>query len=1761
MSTNGGKGLAIAAAVVVAAVAGGLGWWAGASSSRDSSLPATATQSSRSPHQAARGDLPPGVSPLPDARPAAPEPVSNAQAKTFAPLQCQARQFNGTLALAVTFSQPVDRQADLRQWVQVRDAGRVSRDSDEPPVEGSARATAVTAGNLDAQLRQSSKPVAGSWVVGDDARVVYFPYVQASRRYLVQFAEGLKGGRGDSKLAAASFCDMDTEVMPAAFYFASKGVVLPARQNGGLPVATVNVSEVDVQFLRVDPAQMPDFFESILGVKPPRADAEPVLDQDATEGEDDHDEDAYYGSKSLKGLVGIYDLDRLRRLSTSVFQGRFMTDPTPDRRNVTFLPVERIDALSAPGIYVAVMTQPGRFQYESQVTYFYVSDIGLHARRYENAIDAFVVSLTSGEPQKETTAELVDGTGRVLATARSDAMGHVHFDGRFETASVLRAVRGKEMTVLALGEPALDLSEFDVGGLPSTENKLFVYAGRNLYRPGETFSVSVLSRNPDGKTVSPAPLTATLKRADGRTVRTALWQPRADVPGYTEQQIVLPEDAQTGAWRLELRVDPAQRKPDVAWTFQVEEFLPERMTLTLDAPDPVPAASQAFSVNVQGDYLYGAPAAGNRLLATVQTRRDRYALANQWPGFVFGDVADDSRKSFRELEEMALDETGAAEIEVTPALDGVRSPMTVSVSTSLLESGGRPVVRSLERSIWPVDTMIAIRPLFEKDVTREGAPANVEFVRVNRQGGLAPVGNAKLKLFKEKREYYWRFDDQRGWNSGYTESEELLESRTLELKGRTPVTLPVNWGRYRIEVEDPETGATLRYRFYAGWDAQDAETLGNRPDRVQMQLGGVPATPGQPIQLRLTPPHDGQALITVEGNGQLWSKWVAAKASGTDVEIALDAAWRRQDLYVTAVVFRPGNQGDRVTPARAVGMVYIPMANAQRKLDVSIDAPAKALPDTKVSSQVQVKGAQPGQSVYVTVSAVDVGILNVNRYATPDPFAYFFGKHRYSPELLDMYGKLIEKMPGVAGRLRWGGDADQRGDSRSLPKKVKLVDIFSGLVELDNQGRATVPLAVPDFNGTLRLMAVAFDDQHYGNAEREMQVAAPVIAELNTPRFITPGDEAAIALDVTNMSGVAREVTIDLQANAPLRIADGRRTVKLADKQRTILRFTATGTGGYGPGLIKLDVDAAAAKDATGRSAVAYRVVRESILQVQAPYAQTRRVEQVRIAPGEQFTVPPEWTASLLPGTTTMSVALSASLPFDVPRLVRDLLTYPYGCTEQTISSAMPWLLIDDKTAGQYQLELKGDFATQRQTRVAGAISKLAGTRNGSGAYSLWGSGERDVWITTYAASFLQSARAAGFTVPDRDLDVSRQWLLTTLQRSHDAFGTWSTELRRQMRQGTVQSSGVSVLRNDHQRFAGLAAAAWVLARDGRAPLSTVRALFDGYAQRSRSPLPLVHLAVAFKLMGDAPRAEKAAQMALTRDYGIGRDDSGRVDEWLGDYGSPVRDLAMAYALLTEHDLVPQRREALLPLLATQLAGRTYFSTQEQLALILAARATGSGDKPWQVQWQSGTTTRTVSGKDMESLAIPAASAAATQIVNTGDTAVFAAFDVQGTAQRPPAPDRRTVDIQRAWYRPDGRAWDGGALRTGDMLVVHLHARSRTLMPDALIVDQVPAGLEVENLNLAQGPGMNDWKIAGKVVSQAMADTRIAHTEFRDDRYVAAVRLGEGDVDVFYMVRVVTPGRFAVPAPTVEAMYRPELRATGDTWRDIDIRDREAARP
>ncbi|MBI3711944.1 MAG: alpha-2-macroglobulin family protein, partial [Burkholderiales bacterium] len=1149
--------------------------------------------------------------------------------------ECVARLFEDKPALAVMFSQSVEGSQALDQLIEVRDIGesakskkkKRSSEDDQEPQSASESASANSA------VAAQGEVVKGGWIVSDNPRVLLFPYVKAGREYKVQVNAALTAA-GGKKLEQAKNCTVLSDEMSPSFFFASKGTVLPAGLNGGLPVVTVNVPEVDVEFLRVAPEKLSKFVDMVSGKK--RRSAE-----DGRE-EDDYYYDDYYNDKNkLKGMSSGWQLNSLQGIATSVYQNRFITNEIPNSRKVSFLPVEKIPELKEPGIYVAVMRRPGFFDYEFQVTYFYVSDIGLHVRRYGKQTDVFTTSLREGKAQGGVALSVLGESGKVLLAAKTDGDGHGVLPELPDSARLLLAQRGKETSILVLQEPGLDLAEFDIGGHLPRDAKLFVWSGRDLYRPGEKFTASVMVRSAEGIAVPAVPIKVDLKKPSGDVVSSGIWQPNPKTPGYLQHHIDLPLDAATGKWTLELRADPSSKRADALYSFQVEEFLPERMKLSLKSPSAPLNEGENFNVEVQGDYLYGAPAAGNRLLGSVAQERARNPLPKEWPGFIFGDFADDAKKQRKELDETALDDSGKAQVDV-PFTTEANSPLKVRAAFSLLESGGRPVVRSIERIWWPDKNLIALRPAFDGDVTREGSMAEFEVIRVNDAGKFAGLKQADFKLVREDREYYWRFEAGRGWHSGYSEAEETVHAGAIDLRNRAKLMVPVNWGRYRLEIRDPETELTARYRFYAGWNAQDSENIGNRPDRVRLQLEGAPAKPGTDIKLKIVPPHDGEALVLVEADKVLWSKRVAVSTDGTTVTIPVDKNWNRSDMYVSTVVFRPGSAGDKVTPARAVGLTWLPLARDARKLRVALTAPAQVEPEKRMSAKIKVDNAA-GKKAMITVSAVDVGILNITSFKTPDPFDFFFGKHRFGAEISDIYGKLIERMDGTPGKIKWGGDAAKR-DTKSMPKKVKLIDIFSGPVQLNDKGEAEVPLQIPDFNGTLRLMVVAATDDAYGSTDKEVVVSAPIVAEIAMPRFIGPGDNSTFALDVTNMMQGEQNIQIKLAADKLLKIADAERKLTLAPKQRNILRFNVTPTEPFGLSRISLDLKTAGAKPVV--------IHREFALQIQPPVPREQDARRIRIEPGATQKLDANMVERFYRGSATLSVAMSNRPPLNVRSIV-----------------------------------------------------------------------------------------------------------------------------------------------------------------------------------------------------------------------------------------------------------------------------------------------------------------------------------------------------------------------------------------------------------------------------------------------------------------------------------------------------------------------------
>ena len=143
--------------------------------------------------------------------------------------------------------------------------------------------------------------------------------------------------------------------------------------------------------------------------------------------------------------------------------------------------------------------------------------------------------------------------------------------------------------------------------------------------------------------------------------------------------------------------------------------------------------------------------------------------------------------------------------------------------------------------------------------------------------------------------------------------------------------------------------------------------------------------------------------------------------------------------------------------------------------------------------------------------------------------SWYFGKRSLGVEIRDFYGQLIDGRNGKRGQIREGGDSDALA-SRGAPPEIKLVALYSGIVALDADGNATVHLDIPDYNGRLRLMAIAWDAEKVGSGEAGLVVRDPIVVTMAMPRFLAPGDKSQITVSLENISGPAGDYQLAFTA-------------------------------------------------------------------------------------------------------------------------------------------------------------------------------------------------------------------------------------------------------------------------------------------------------------------------------------------------------------------------------------------------------------------------------------------------------------------------------------------------------------------------------------------------------------------------------------------------------------------------------------------------------
>ena len=1457
---------------------------------------------------------------------------------------------------------------------------------------------------------------------------------------------------------------------PVTLAFRSRAYILPKASRQGIPLSTVNVERAEIKVLRINDKNL---IAEITGER-------------------------------IRELLYAHSARRIEDTQGElVWTGRMGIQGERNKEAVTALPFADIVKQPKPGIYVVLARSIGKKTgdddgdgYSEWATqWVVVTDIGVSTYSGEGGLSVFLRSYETAQPRAGVEVRLVARNNEVLGTATSDAGGRVTFapgllrgTGGNRAAALLMTTADGEFAFIDLIRTAFDLTDRGVGGRAAPSGAdAFVYAERGVYRPGETVHLAALLRDINARAMGDTPLVLRLVRPDGVEAQRFTLRPKG-AGGYSVS-VPLAKSAPTGSWRVFAHVDP--KGPAVGSTgFKVEDFVPERLEMTLSAEPKMLAPDKPVKIAVVGRFLYGAPAADLAVDGEATIRLDP-APFPAFKDYVFGLVQERFDAKRKEIAAARTDAKGEAALALR--LDekfATTRPLAADIRVTLNEEGGRAIERL-------VSVPVAHRPLYlglrldgDDSTVADGKAAKFFAVAVDREGNRKAAGKLNYELVREVFEYQWYNSDGR-WNYRGVVRDEPIEKGALDIAADKPAELSFArpGGRYRLTIVDDATGAAASYRFSFGWTyAGESEEV---PDKLQVRLDKASYKAGETAKLSIRAPFAGVVHVVVASDRVLMSRHETIAEGGKVIDIAVDESWGT-GVYVLATAYRPNGKAERLGPSRAIGVAYLGRDTSERLLTVKLGAPEMMTPRNKLEVKVAVDGAR-GEPVFLTLAAVDDGVLSLTGYRTPAPDAHFYAKRKLALELRDDYGRLIDAYAGRLGEIRQGGDGEARHLGGLDVSTIQVVSLFSGIVKADEKGEVTVSLDVPDFNGRLRVMAVAWTASKVGKAQQNVTVRDPVVSTVTLPRFLAPDDRGRMTVVIHNVDGTPGAYRVRLATDSAVGVAGQlEQTAILAKDQRQHFAFTLVGLR---PGTSAIRLEIAGPNN--------FALTRNWDIAVRPAQANVAKYLVSQLTKGEAFTLDQKALGEFLPGTASLYLTVGTTPDLGVADLLASLDRYPYGCAEQVTSRALPLLYLAEVAQA---IGIAKDEPTIRN-RVQGAIFRVLGMQARDGGFGMWNSYDASGgWLTAFIMDFLTQAKAKGYVVPDI------------------AFEQGIKKLDAMTRDLSYDAPQLPVLTYAH----------YVLASNGKGDVASLRYLHDTQLKTLPTALAKAQLAASLALMGDGARAKAAFDAA--------REHSGRPAPedryWrpqVQDYGSLLRDQAGVLALASTAQ--PRGGAVLDQLIYAVRLGRrrnAHLSTQEQAWLLLAAHGLATPGAEWKAR--IGSRSMAATGKPFAGRFDSAALGRRFDVVNDGDDKIWVGATLTGIPAKDQPAAKNGFEITRVFYNLKGERVDLDKVRQSDVLVALIKVSGAAARPhQALIVDLLPAGFEIENPRLdRRDPEQMKWL-------PQLARPRA--TEPRDDRFVAALDIwsNKRDYYVAYVVRAVTPGTYRLPAAYVEDMYAPAM--------------------
>ena len=1355
----------------------------------------------------------------------------------------------------------------------------------------------------------------------------------------------------------------------------------------------------------------------------------------------------------------------------------------PRNKTVNYaLDLAQLIPVEHPGTYGLILTPMDRKKTGNSVQLAVsITDLAPQCVIDNRGKKAFAVvrKLSDGSACPGAEVTLVSSKFQTLASGRTDASGIIRLDYRNSNAgadpkdypNALLVKYGKDLAFQQeLFWKGHSLAEFEsLGNMGSLTPRALVYPERGVYRPGEKVFVTAWVRDPDLKICANAPCLMKILDPSGNVIYSRLMKTSAD--GWIHTVFTLPENLSRGKYTIWCQAADESH----VWGysgFLAADFMPDRIKVKLN-----PAASELFPEKPDTDFSFSAEYyfSGKMDQSPYQFTVSAAAAAPkpEWRGWTVGSGEFTAGRGLSRSGKMSED---AVKISYPgfAALGGkAYCPVALNAEARVSEPGGRAVTAHSTVIYHPTPYYIGLRQQSEK----EQILLDWKFVPADKTRPVT-LKNQKIELTIVREEWKYLLKKSHGRFSREWVKEKVPVSReTIDSAGLAGGSWrkKLDGGRYEITARCGNMRTTIAFwHWYGEGGARSAN-----PAVLSCTMDKNCYHPGDTAKIILESAVDGFALIAL-GDLKLAScREYPVKKGRNELSLQLPADTQTCACY-GGITLISGEQ-------RQFGLVRFPLEQSRHQLKVSLDAPENAVPQSKIKVRVSLSSpdGQP-QSGIVQLFAVDEGILALTRYAVPDIFKFFYGVYNCDFIFTDIYGQLYPDLK-IDKNGRIGGDAAERRNSalaafekrRTDPRKTAAESAVTVLSPQLVNGSREFEISLPDHLGAMRLMAVASAPDRTGSAEQSLKIRDRLDILPSAPQVCSPGDETELTFSLLNHD------LKDGKALFELTLPDGKKvSSEPILKQGKPVVFRIPVVLPHKEGVCTFH--ASLTKDG---------ILKQKILRlpVRLPHPPVTETRLHTLKPGEKWQPLPGKTAAFAAGAK-YTLAVSGSSAVVLKDAIDWLNQYPYGCLEQTVSGAFPFLCAD---ALEKSALITPEMANTAKVKANLAAAKILSMMLYNGSFPMWQNGTEE-WSggTVYAAHFLT---ACGSLRDRKQKTLLAGYLKSLLQKAaapsyERGYAAYVLALMKR-NQTDFLTGARNLLKSGQDDFGSFLAAAALLQA--------------GYSGEAYPHLKRLLKKEIWRLNDDAPHfARESARAGMT-----------------------------LYILLQLQadapETVAKLRQTLLNALQPNGAGWgvTHDNAWAVLGLAELERHSAAAKGSAAVTLTDG---RKIQPDLTRGTEIKLNGPDGFMVENTGNTPIYLQYRIQGIPVKS-EPVRGALRLRREILRK-GKTVHSAA--QGDLLTVRIRIESTGRIQDLVLSDLLPGGLEIEDERFATRAGRSVPRpVKNRILS-------VKHQEKRFGEFVlCGDLLNKGYDEITYQVRAVTRGKYLMGSTAAEAMYDPQTRS------------------